>query len=257
MQVLTHLVMRQNDIGSQAAAFFLSTQAWLKKIDLAATGINQPGIVILCQLWTSCAANATVTDLSIASNSIGDRAANQLCAALLANRQLQCVDLSACQLGNQSGRRMLSLAQSLLHSRAAGRHHSLQVRQCLSRRLQWLHSQNPPLQHYILVTKTGYQARMSAPCGPTYTVRPNLLRSERMAHGVGSLISGVHLVVTAVNVAVLMLASLNPMARCMCSCRRSYWQGTIVWTLSWHQVSCPRLTSLRLGAQPLQVLLIW
>lgn len=148
MQVLTHLVMRKNDIGSQAAAAFLSGQAGLKRIDLAATGINQAGMVTLCQQWSSCAANASVTDLSLASNAIGDRAANQLCAALLANRQLQCVDLSACQLGNQSGRRMLSLAQTLLHSHTAGRQHSLQVRFCLQR----LHTRNHSLHQYILVT---------------------------------------------------------------------------------------------------------
>lgn len=83
----------------------------------------------LLRQWASHGQSAALEFVSLAGNPLGDAVQDALAAALLANRQLVTVDLSACQLGSACGRRLLSLAQSLRLSRAsASRSHCLKVR---------------------------------------------------------------------------------------------------------------------------------
>ena len=129
VQSLRDLDIKLNEPGSQAVAALLSWPHGLQSLDLSSSALQPPDASSALQQWASSAGKNALTHVALAGNALTDKTLQPLCAALLANRKLECVDLAACQLGAEAGRKLHSLAQSIGQIRAAGgRHHALKVR---------------------------------------------------------------------------------------------------------------------------------
>ena len=121
--------IKQNEPGSQAVAALLSWPHGLQSLDLSSSALQPPDASSALQQWASSARKNALTHVALAGNALTEKTLQPLCAALLANRKLASVDLAACQLGAEAGRKLHSLAQSIGQIRAAGgRHHALKVR---------------------------------------------------------------------------------------------------------------------------------
>jgi hypothetical protein len=129
LQALTRLDMRQNqNVGAGAASLFCTIQNQLQHLDLSSCGLEKPGFVQLCKQWAACANKCLLSHLSFAGSDLSGLIPDTLAAALQANRQLVALDMSCCHLGNQCGRRLLALAESIKYSKLAdGKRHQLQV----------------------------------------------------------------------------------------------------------------------------------
>ncbi|NJR41430.1 MAG: hypothetical protein HC767_00985 [Akkermansiaceae bacterium] len=128
MQFLRHLDISSNDIGDIGAAAVIQNCGGLTSLELNSTNMTSSGLSSLSSHLSAKSARIKLCCLNLSRNLIGDKAMDQLCAAISSNTQLQSINLSGCGLGNAGARRLLSLVQSIKHSRAVShRRHLLQV----------------------------------------------------------------------------------------------------------------------------------
>jgi Ran GTPase-activating protein (RanGAP) involved in mRNA processing and transport len=129
LQALATVELQSNDIGAAAANTLLSSPGHVAHLNLSKCGLGATCMASMLQHWTSCSKGSLLAIVSLSDNCSGDGNAQHLCAAILANRQLRRLDLSGCQLGHETGRKLLHLTQSLAQAKAAkGRKHALGVR---------------------------------------------------------------------------------------------------------------------------------
>lgn len=128
MQFLRHLDLSSNDIGDIGAAALIQSCGSLTKLELCCTDMSSSGLSSVASHLSANCAKIQLRSLNLSRNQFGDKAMDQLCAAISSNTQLQTMNLSGCGLGSAAGRRLLNLIQSLKHSEAVShRRHLLQV----------------------------------------------------------------------------------------------------------------------------------
>ena len=128
MQFLRHLDLSSNDIGDIGAAALIQSCGSLTKLELCCADVSDSGLSSVASHLSANSAKIQLRSLNLSRNQFGDKAMDQLCAAISSNTQLQAINLSGCGLGSAAGRRLLHLIQSLNHSEAVShRHHQLQV----------------------------------------------------------------------------------------------------------------------------------
>ena len=128
VQALTHLDLSNNELGTQAISNLLSDKNHVQHLCLSKCGIGSSAAATILRCWTNATGERVLQRLHFADNALGDACAQQLGSAVLGNRALEHLDLSGCQLGNGTGRKLVSVCQAISQTRAAkGRTHRLKV----------------------------------------------------------------------------------------------------------------------------------
>lgn len=128
LQVLRHLDLSGNDLGDRGINAIVQRATQLLWINLSQTGTTATGLIHIANWMALTAGKIQLQHLDLSKNHLGDKGMKTFCAAITMCTQLQTVNLSACQLGCNSGRLILSMIKELSVCEAAyNRHHSLQV----------------------------------------------------------------------------------------------------------------------------------